>query len=236
VTAPSARRTYQAVAVVEREGGYAIALDGEPAATPEGRPLVLPSRPLAEALAAEWQAQGQHLDPLAMPLTRLAGSAIDLVRAHRATVVERTVAYAETDLLCYRALGPEALAERQEAGWQPLVDWVARRFEAPLRVTAGIVAIEQPVRSLAILRRAVEASDDWRLTALAAATAACGSLILALALTEGEIDGEAAWALSELDASYQIGLWGEDPEAKRRREALRADIAAAARFLTLLAS
>lgn len=236
MTGRGARRSYQAVAVVEHEGGYGVALDGVSAATPEGRPLVLPSRQLAQALAAEWQAQGQHVDPLAMPLTRLAGSAIDLVGPHRAAVVERTVAYAETDLLCYRALGPEALAERQEAGWQPLVDWVARRFEAPLRVTAGIVAIEQPARSLAILRRAVEASDDWRLTALAAATAACGSLILGLALAEGEIDAEAAWALSELDASYQIELWGEDPEARRRREVQRADIAAAARFLALLAS
>ena len=236
MTVRRARRTYQAVAVVAREGGYGVALDAEPIATPEGRPLLLPSLPLVQALAAEWQAQGQHVDPLAMPLTRLAGSAIDLVGPHRAAVVERTVAYAETDLLCYRALGPEALAERQEAGWQPLVDWVARHFEAPLRVTAGIVAIEQPARSLATLRRAIEASDDWRLTALAAATAACGSLILGLALAEGEIDAEAAWALSQLDESYQIELWGEDPEARRRREVLRADIAAAARFLALLAS
>jgi len=236
VTEWRARRTYQAVAVVECRGGYGIALDGKPITTPEGRPLVLPSRPLAQALAAEWQAQGQHVDPLAMPLTRLAGSAIDLVGPHRAAVVERTAAYAETDLLCYRALGPEALAEHQEAEWQPLVDWVAQHLEAPLRVTAGIVAIEQPALSLATLRRAVEASDDWHLTALAAATAACGSLILGLALAEGEIDAEATWALSELDESYQIELWGEDPEARRRREVQRADIAAAARFLALLAS
>ncbi|MFI5021823.1 MAG: ATP12 family chaperone protein [Alphaproteobacteria bacterium] len=231
-----ARRTYQAVAVVECRGGYGIALDGKPITTPEGRPLVLPSRPLAQALAAEWQAQGQHVGPLAMPLTRLAGSAIDLVGPHRAAVVERTAAYAETDLLCYRALGPEALAERQQVGWQTVVDWVAQHFEAPLRVTAGIVAIEQPALSLATLRRAVEASDDLRLTALTAATAACGSLILGLALAEGEIAAEAAWALSELDESYQIELWGEDPEARRRREVQRADIAAAARFFALLAS
>ena len=229
------RRRYREVGVVARDGLHGVALDGKALATPGGQPLLLPQRALAEAVAAEWRAQGEQLDAGTMPLTRLASSAIDVVAPHRAAVIERTAAYAATDLLCYRAHGPAILASRQEAGWQPLVDWVERHYGAPLRVTAGIVAIAQPAASLAVLRRAVEAADPWRLTALAAATAACGSLVLGLALAEGEIDAAAATALSLLDESYQSERWGEDPEALKRRAALSAEIAAAARFLALLA-
>jgi chaperone required for assembly of F1-ATPase len=235
VSAAGQRRHYREVGVVACDGLHGVALDGKAVTTLGGQPLLLPRRALAEAVAAEWQMQGEKLDPGTMPLTRLAGSAIDVVAPQRAAVVERTAAYAATDLLCYRALGPAALVGRQEAGWQPLVDWAERRFGAPLRVTAGIVAIEQPAASLAVLRRAVEAADLWRLTALAAATAACGSLILGLALAEGEIDAAAATALSLLDESYQSERWGEVPPAAERRADLAAEIAAAARFLALLA-
>jgi chaperone required for assembly of F1-ATPase len=235
VNAAGKRRRYREVAVVARDGLHGVTLDGEVVTTPGGKPLLLPQRALAEAIAAEWQAQGDELDPSTLPLTRLAGSALDVVAPQRAAVVERTAAYAATDLLCYPALGPEALAGRQEAGWQPLVDWVERHYGAPLLATAGIVAIAQPAASLITLRRAVEAADLWRLTALAAATAACGSLILALALAEGEIDAAAATELSLLDESYQSERWGEVPEAAERRAALSAEIAAAARFLALLA-
>ena len=235
MSAAGQRRHYRGVGVFARDGLHGVALDGKPVATPGGQPLLLPQQALAEAVAAEWRAQGEQLEASTMPLTRLASSALDVVAPHRAAVVERTAAYAATDLLCYRAHGPAALAGRQEAGWQPLVDWVARHFGAPLRVTAGIVAIEQPAASLAVLRRAVEAADLWRLTALAAATAACGSLILGLALAEGEIDAAAATALSLLDESYQSERWGEVPPAAERRAALAAEIAAAARFLALLA-
>ena len=230
------RRRYGSVAVVSCEGSYGIALDGKEIATPQGQPLRLPSLALAEAVAAEWQAQGSHIDPSTMPLTRLAGSAIDVVARARAAIVERTSAYAATDLLCYRAAESQALAGRQRASWQPLLEWAAQRYGAPLEVTTGILALAQPETSLAILRRAVEAADDWRLTALAAATAACGSLILALAMAEGEIDAEAAARLAFLDESYQSERWGEDAEALRKRAAAAAEIAAAARFLALLAA
>jgi len=228
------RRRYRAATVVAHEGRHGIALDGNEVATPQGRPLRLPSFALAEAIAAEWQAQGEDIDPRTMPLTRLAGSAIDVVASARDAVVERTAAYAATDLLCYRAAEPRALVERQEASWQPLVEWAARRYEAPLSITAGILAMTQPEASLTALRRAVEAADAWRLTALAAATAACGSLILALALAEGEIDAETAASLAFLDESYQSERWGEDREASEQRGLVAAEIAAAARFLALL--
>lgn len=230
------KRAYRRVTVAPLEGGFGIALDGKPVETPARARLVLPSRMLAEGVAAEWEAQGPEIDPLAMPLTRLAGSAIDLVGPGRAEVIARTAAYAATDLLCYRADGPPELAARQRAAWQPLLDWAAARYGASLKVTTGVIAVEQPAAALEALRQAVGACDDMRLTAVAAATAACGSLLLGLALAESRIDAEAASALSLLDEAYQSALWGEDEEAARRRQALRADIAAAARFLALLAA
>lgn len=230
------KRLYRRVAVVPLDGGFGVALDGKPVTTPAKAPLVLPTRPLAEAVAAEWAAQGPEFDPLAMPLTRLAGSAIDLVRPGRAEVIASTAAYSSTDLLCYRADGPPELVARQQASWQPVLDWAALRYNAPLRVTAGVIAIDQPPAALEALHLAVAACDDMRLTAVAAATAACGSLVLALALAEGRIDAEAAAALCHLDEAYQSELWGEDEEAARRREAQRAEIATAARFLALLAA
>lgn len=230
------KRVYRRVAVVPRDGGFGIDLDGKPVVTPAKARLVLPSRPLAEAVAAEWDAQGPEIDPLAMPLTRLAGSAIDLVGPSRAEVIARTAAYAATDLLCHRADGPAALVARQQAAWQPVLDWAAARYQAAVKVTTGVIAVEQPAAVLEALRRAVAAYNDMRLTAVAAATAACGSLLLGLALAEGRIDAEAASALSQLDEAYQSELWGEDEDAAQRRQALRADIAAAARFLILLAA
>jgi chaperone required for assembly of F1-ATPase len=228
------KRAYKDVAVVELEEGYGIALDGKTVRTPRRHPLRLPTRPLADTIAAEWRAQDEDVDPRTMPLTRLAGSAIDLVAPNRADVIERTAAYAATDLLCYRADGPQPLMERQDSAWQPLIDWAGSRFDAPLTITRGIMAVEQPDETLRALMLAVECLDNMRLTALAAATAACGSLVLALALAEREIDAGTAFELSQLDESYQIELWGEDPEAAARRVALKADIAAAARFFRLL--
>lgn len=228
------KRAYRRVAVVPVEGGFGIVLDGQPVATPAKARLVLPNRPLAEAVAAEWEAQGLVIDPLAMPLTRIAGSAIDLVGPGRAEVISRTAAYAATDLLCYRADGPPELAARQRVAWQPVLDWATLRYGAPLSVTAGVIAVAQPAAALEAFHRVVAGYDDMRLTAVAAATAACGSLLLALALAEGRIDAEAASALSQLDEAYQSELWGGDEEADRRRQALRADIIAAARFLALL--
>jgi chaperone required for assembly of F1-ATPase len=230
------KRVYKEVAVVSVEAGYGVTLDGKPVHTPARRPLVLPTREVAEAVAAEWQAQEAEINPLVMPLTRLAGSALDLVAPNRAEVVARTAAYGGTDLVCYRAEGPPELASRQQEGWQPLVDWAAHRFDAPLKVTVGVMAVEQPAEALAALSRAVEAYDDLRLTVLAAATAACGSLLLALALAEGRLDAETAFTLSQLDESFQIEQWGEDPEIAQRRANLRTDIAAAAHLLALLAT
>jgi chaperone required for assembly of F1-ATPase len=186
------------------------------------------------AIATEWQAQTDKIDLHALPLTRLANAAIDLVAPRRAATIAAIANYAATDLLCYRADHPPALRERQHRAWQPLLDWAAERYSAPLAVTAGIVPTPQPEASLAVLADVVAAYDEMALAALNLATTACGSLVLALALAERRLDAENAFTLSQLDETYEIELWGEDAEQTRRRAALHDDIALAARFLALL--
>ncbi|HEX3537464.1 MAG TPA: ATP12 family protein [Stellaceae bacterium] len=228
------KRVYNKVEGRSAEGGYGIALDGRPMRTPAKRDLIVPSTAIAAAIAAEWDAQQDEIRPATMPLTRLAATAIDRTAFQRNQVVAETANFAGTDLVCYRAEHQPALAARQQALWQPLIDWATLRFDAPLSVTAGVIPTQQNPASLKAFATAVAAHDDFRLTALHTLTAACGSLVIALALVEGRLDADGAFAASQLDESFQIEAWGEDAEAAARREALAADIAAAARFLQLL--
>src|SRR5438270_1276701 len=228
------KRVYRAVTTHPVSGGWGIALDSRPLRTPGRSELVVPSAALASVIAAEWEAQQGDIRPATMPLTRLATTAIDRTRAQRELVVAETANYAGTDLVCYRAEHPPALVARQEETWQPLIDWAIGRYDAGLAVTSGIVPQPQAPATLKAFAAAVAAQDDFRLTALHTATAACGSLVIALALLEGRLDAEAAFAASQLDESFQIEAWGEDAEAGARRQALAADIAATARFVQLL--
>ena len=228
------KRVYGSVATQAVDGGWGVTLDGRALRTPAKRELCVPSEKLAAALAAEWDAQEIDIRPETMPLTRLAATAIDRTAAERHKIVAEVAGYAGTDLVCYRVEHPPALAARQEAAWQPLLDWAAGRYDAGLAVTAGILPTPQSPTSLKAYAGAVAALDDFRLTALHAATGACGSLIIALALYEGRLDAAAAFDASQLDETFQIEAWGEDAEATKRREALAADIEAAARFLALL--
>ncbi|HUN46322.1 MAG TPA: ATP12 family protein [Stellaceae bacterium] len=229
------KRFYKDAAVVEAGNGFSVSLDGKPVRTPAKQPLLVPSRALAEAVAEEWRAQGATVDPRNLPLTRLCSIAIDLVGPRREAVVAEIAKYAGTDLVCYRAEEPAELTARQHATWQPLIDWAALRFDAPLAVTAGVLPVAQAEETLRAFERAIAAYDTPRLAALHLATAACGSLVVALALVEGRIDAEAAFAASELDESFEIERWGEDSEQTRRRTALKADIALARRLVELLA-
>ena len=182
--------------------GWGVALDGRPLRTPGKRELLVPSAALAAALAAEWDAQGDDIRPVTMPLTRLAATAIDRTADKRLEIAAEIAGYAGTDLVCYRAAHPPALAARQQAMWQPLLDWAAGRYDAGLAITAGIVPVAQSPASLKAYATAVAALDDFRLTALQAATASCGSLVIALALYEGRLDAEAAFAASQLDETF----------------------------------
>jgi chaperone required for assembly of F1-ATPase len=229
------KRFYRDAGVTETPDAFGVALDGKPVSTPAKRPLTVPTRALAVAIAEEWRAQGETIDPRRLPLTRLASIALDLVAPRREAVVAEVAKYAGTDLVCYRAEQPPELAERQRAAWQPLIDWATLCFDAPLAATAGILPVAQLAASLKALETAVAAYDTHCLAALHLATAACGSLVVALALIEGRIDADAAFAAAELDESYEIERWGEDAEQARRRAGLKEDIALAARFVSLLA-
>ena len=229
------KRVYKEVTTRPAAEGWGIALDGRPMRTPGRNDLVVPSAALARAIAAEWEAQEEEIRPATMPLTRLAATAIDRTAPQRERVIGETANYAGTDLLCYRAGHPPALAARQSEAWQPLIDWATLRYDAALAVTSGVIPTTQSPAALRAFAAAVAAQDDFRLTALHTLTAACGSLVIALALLEGRLDAEAAFAASQLDESFQIEAWGEDSEAAARRRALAADISAAARFVALLA-
>jgi chaperone required for assembly of F1-ATPase len=227
------KRFWKNATVAEAEGGWTVALDGKPIRTPAKNPLVVPSRALAEAIAAEWNEQGEEVRPASMPLMRLASTALDLVEKRHGAVVAEIAKYAETDLVCYRAEHPPELAHRQQAAWGPLLDWAMLRYDAPLSVTSGVIPAAQSPASIKVFRAAVAAYGALELTALHAATTACGSIVLGLALAEGRIDAEEAYRLSQLDETFQIEQWGEDAEAARRRASLREDIRNAARFLAL---
>jgi len=219
--------------VLEQEDGFAITLDGKAVRTPGKRNLVVPSLSLADAIAAEWNAQGDTVQPSEMPLTRYANSASDSVKIRRAEVIEEVAHFGETDLICYRATDPPELIERQSESWQPLVDWIAVEFEIQLEIVSGVIPVAQSPATIDAFRVAVAAFDDFPLTGLHGVTAACGSLVIGLALARGRLDAQAAWTLSQLDETFQIERWGEDADATDRRARLSVDIEAASRFMAL---
>lgn len=226
-----------AVAVARPEGGHAVLLDGRPLRLPGGAPLATRSAPLAEAIAAEWQAAGERkggeMTMEQVPLTRLLGTAQERVAADPAPVIEGLARYAETDLLCYRGDDPR-LAALQAREWQPLLDWAAAAHGAPLTVTAGLMPVAQPPASLAALRAAVAAHAAEELAALGLAVPALGSLVLGLALSAGRLAAAEAHRLAVLDETFQEERWGADEQALARRARMAADVALAERFLALL--
>ncbi len=228
------KRFYARAMVMAIAGGFGVALDGKSVKTPAKRDLIVPTEALAAAIAAEWNAQQGDVRPAEMSLTQLANTAIDRVAPQRSLIVQQIAGYAGTDLVCYRALRPPELTARQQAVWQPLLDWAVLRYDAPLEITTGVIPVAQSPASLQAFAQAVAEHGDFALAALHLATAACGSLVIALALVEGRLDPAAAFAASQLDETFQIEAWGEDSEQAERRQALAGDIAAAARFISLL--
>jgi chaperone required for assembly of F1-ATPase len=222
------KRFYKEVTV--SAAPFRILLDGRPVKTPARAPLELPAAALAEAIAEEWRAQGDEIAPDAMPLTKLANTALDRVAPMREAVVGQVAAYVN-DLLCYRAGHPVELVAMQSAEWDPLLDWAAERYGVRLQTHPGIVHFTQSDEAVAALRRAVEAHDDFALTALATVAPILGSLVLTLALAEGRLDAEAAFALSTLDERYQSERWGKDAEAEKRAASLLAAVKAVAAFM-----
>lgn len=227
----SRKRFYKAASVGTGETGVCILLDGKAVKTPAGKPLAVPFPGLAEAIAREWNAQGTHIDPATMPMTQLASTALDRVGPEREAIILQLVRYGRTDLVCYPAQVPAELALAQKRAWQPVLDWAAEALAAPLETTHGLAAIAQPEASLNALEARIRGYDVWRLTALQAATAASGSLLLGLALVEGRLDSGAVCEASQIDETHQALRWGEDAEDMARRALLKADITAAAALL-----
>lgn len=229
------KRFYKAAQAARSDTGFVIHLDGKPVRTPAGRPFTLGDFDrLAQEIAAEWDAQEQEIRPSTMPLTQLTATALDRVGPERTAIIEQMVAYAKTDLLCYRADAPQELAERQHNVWQPVLDRIESRLGCRFAVTTGIIAVDQPPETLAVVQNRLENLDVWHLTVTQAAAAAAGSTILALALVEGDLAAEQVYALSQVDETWQIEFWGEDAEATQRRAALAKDISAAGRLLELI--
>jgi chaperone required for assembly of F1-ATPase len=228
------KRFFKEAAYVPVEGGYTIHLDARPVRTPQGNALILPMRPLAEAIAAEWQAQEETIDPASMPLGGFANTAIDRVGVERPVVVANLLYFAETDLLCYRAEEPADLVARQHEQWQPLVDWAAEKMGVQLRITTGVLPVEQPAEAMEFFSEILNQLNDMELTAFSSLAAAAGSFILALAVSENHIDADQAGQLALMDECFQIERWGEDAEARARLQQLKADMASAELFLSLL--
>ena len=228
------KRFYDEAVVAPRERGVAVLLDGRPIRTPARAELAVPTEELAEAIAEEWNGQGEEVDPRSMPLTGLANAAIDRVSPDPAAFAAGLAAYAESDLLCYRADGPKPLVERQSAIWDPLLAWAAKRYDVEFETVTGVMHRPQPPRTLEQLGRAVSARDPFRLAALSPLVTVSGSLVAALALAEGEVGLEQAWDAATLDETWQAEQWGDDPLAEAARNERRRDFEAAYRFLTLL--
>lgn len=227
------RRFYRSVEIVPDAGGHAIALDGRPVKTPARRALAAPTPALGAALAAEWQAQTEVIDPARMPLTRLANTVIDGVAAAAPEIVEEIEKYLGSDLLCYRAEAPNGLVARQARHWDPILAFAREQLGAHFVITQGVRFVDQPAPALAAARRAIPA-DPWRLGAVHVATTLTGSALIALALARGTLTLDAAWAAAHVDEDWNMDQWGRDELALERRAARLVEMQAAVSVLDLV--
>jgi chaperone required for assembly of F1-ATPase len=232
---PYRKRFYVHAGVVEASDGFAVTLDDKPIRTPSGRQVVAPTRDIADAIAAEWNAQRETINPLTMPLTRLANSVVDAVVDRVDAVAEDVAKYFQSDLLFYRAGHPDALVAREAAHWDPLLFWAADALGAHFILAEGIVHVRQPESALAAARAALP-RDPWSIAALHVVTSLTGSALLALALMRGVIDQDQVWAAAHVDEDWNIEQWGVDEEVAARRAARLVDFRAAASVLKALNS
>jgi chaperone required for assembly of F1-ATPase len=225
------KRFYKEVSVGEADGGLRILLDGRTVKTPAKNNLALPTRALAEAIAAEWRGQGDEVDPVSMPFLKLANTVIDGVDANRAEVITAILRFGENDLLCYRAHQPAELAALQAQGWDPVLAWARRRYGVEFVVVEGFTHADQPAATLDAFRAALGHQDSFSLAALHVVASMAGSVVLALALAEGELVPAQIFALSRIDENYQASKWGSDHEAEVRASNLARELDTAAEFI-----
>jgi chaperone required for assembly of F1-ATPase len=235
VTSDPVRRFYSSATAAEDNGAHIVRLDQRTLKTPSGRPLHLPTRALAAAVAAEWDAQGEHIVPATMPLTQLCFAAIDWTPQSRDKLADYISKFGETDLICHRADAPAPLVARQTALWNPLVAWSMSDLGAVLPVVVGVTAAPVHHETLETLRAHAGACDDFHLTGLAQAAGLAGSAVIALALLHQRLDAESAFAAAALDNLWSLENWGEDAEARARLNRQRAEFATLTRFFAALA-
>jgi chaperone required for assembly of F1-ATPase len=224
------RRFYKDATVVEQPEGYAVLLDGRPVKTPARRTLAAPTQALGEALAAEWDVQREVVDPAAMPLTRLANSIIDGVADTPAPVKAEVAKFLGSDLICYRAGNPDGLVERQTQHWDPLIAWARDVLGARFVLGEGVMYVKQSPEAIAAAARAIP-DEPWRLGAINAITTLTGSALIALAMAQGHLSRQDAWAAAHVDEDWNMHLWGRDEQALERRVAREAEMQAAAKVL-----
>ncbi len=225
------KRFYKTAGVDAVDGGFRVLLDGRSLKTPAKAELLLPVQGLAEAVAEEWGQQAEEIEPDAMPITRLATTAVDRMPELREPAIMEIADYAGTDLVCYRAPDPDELVRRQHEAWQPSLDWMSKNYDVTFELTVSLVPATQPVATLDGVRKVIKAIDDWPLVGVHGATTALGSVVLALALWHGELAADAAADASLVDALFELERWGQERDATRRHEALRRDVRGIACFL-----
>jgi chaperone required for assembly of F1-ATPase len=233
---PLPRRFYKSVTVAAADGAHRVLLDGETVRTPAKAMLAVPTRALAGAIAAEWEAQREHIDPVTMPLTKLVNSGLDGVRGREAAVRDDIAKYGTSDLVCYRASQPEPLVRRQAELWDPIVVWSREALGATFVVAEGLMPVAQPDAAEAALAHALAGHDAFALTALHVMTTLTGSALLALAHARGRLGVAEAWAAAHVEEDWQIGKWGEDALATARRQSRWLEMQTASRLLALLST
>lgn len=232
--APLPKRFYDVVSVEMHGDAHAVLLDGRPIRTPRKRTLAVPTRGLADAIAAEWQAQGESIDPVTMPLTRLVNTAVDAVEGRKREVADDIASFAGSDLVCYRAETPDALARRQAEAWNPVLAWAKREFGVDFALRAGVMPIEQPAETLERVRGALGGLDALSLAALHVLTTISGSALIAIAHWRERLTVGEAWDAATIDETWQREQWGRDAEADAFAARKRAEFEAASRCLRFL--
>lgn len=228
------KRFYNEVSVISGDGGFSVHLDGRSIKTPARNPLIIPASALSDAIAVEWRAQGENIDPASMPLTALAQGALDQTVSDRTRIVGRIAAFSDSDMLYFRAEENQAaLAEHQAEHWDPLLEWARSRYDVSFELIYGIMHRSQPEETVVRLCAAVEAQDNFTLAAMLSLVGLTGSLIATLALVEGVHDTHRLWPLVNLEELWQEQQWGADELALQTRAIKQSEFDAAARFLTL---
>lgn len=228
------KRFWKKTSVEQAADGWAVLLDDRPVRTPAKAQVILPLEIMAREVAAEWDAQDEVVSPLTMPMTRTAATCLDRIAPEMAAVQQMVAAYGETDLLCYRSAHPQALADRQAYGWDPVLHWAKEVLAAPLKTGTGVMHVPQAPASITALSEIVSAQDSWTLTGLADLTTISGSLVLGLAVLHGHLSAPEAWSLSRIDETWNIEEWGEDDEAAKQAAMKEADFLHAARVLEMM--